>query len=311
MKSQAIILTGANSYEIGEFNDPQNLGTELELVASPIAPLDLQIIAGDFPLIGGYPLITGVSGVGKNAQGKNFFIFSQGVGGGFQTPGVHRQFFRYPDSIIFPLHQSVDPVAASTVMISHLTAYSIIHDLLCAKAGDSILILGANGSLGKSCIAIGQKLGLEVFAASRAGADINGATGIANDAIGTEFLVKHGKECDFVINPLGGPLSAAAQSVSAPHSTHVLVGVSAHPALELIGPLMIGKAQKFVGFNLMTVPLSRIGELVEMTCDDLLNDVIPNLGIEIEAIPRYSIADGRLAIKDAQQNNSRVIVTST
>ena len=173
MKSQAIILSGANSYEIGEFNDPDNLGTELELVAAPIAPLDLQIIAGDFPLIGDYPLITGVSGVGKNTRGENFFVFSQGVGGGFQTPGTHRQFFRYPDSVIFPLHPSVDPIAASAVMISHLTAYSIFHDVLHAKNGDSILIMGANGSLGLSCIAIAQQLGLEVFAASRTGANVS------------------------------------------------------------------------------------------------------------------------------------------
>ena len=306
MKSQAIILSGANSYEISEFTDPQNLGTELELVASPIAPLDLQIIAGDFPLIGDYPLVTGVSGVGKNNKGENFFVFSQAVGGGFQTPGAHRQFFRYPDSIIFPLNPAVDPFAASAVMISHLTAYSIIHDLLKAKKGDSVLILGGNGSLGKSCIAIAQKLELEVFAASRDGADINGARGIANSEIGPDFLNRYGKECEFVINPLGGPFSTAAQTVSAPNSTQVLVGVSANSTLELIGPLMIGKAQKFVGFNLMTMPLLRIGELVAMTCDDLLNNVI-----YVEAIPRFSIADGESAIKVAQQTNSRIILTST
>ncbi len=305
MKSQAIVLSGANSYEISEFTDPQNLGIELELVASPIAPLDLQIIAGDFPLIGDYPLVTGVSGVGKNSEGENFFVFSQAVGGGFQTPGTHRQSFCYPDSIIFPLNPAVDPFAASAVMISHLSAYAIIHDLLKAKKGDSVLILGGNGSLGKSCIAIAQKLELDVFAASRDGADINGATGIANSEIGPDFVYKYGKECEYVINPLGGLFCTAAQTVSAPNSTQVLVGVSANSTLELIGPLMIGKAQKFVGFNLMTMPLLRIGELVTMTCDDLLNNVI-----KVGDIPRFAIADGKSAIKAAQQLNSRIILTS-
>lgn len=265
----ALMASEANIVHFEEVELSESGDRKLQFAAAQISPLDQQIAAGFFPLSKPWPISLGTSGVGHDQNGKSFFVFAEGVGGGFSSGGTHAWEYSFPEHVLFPLPDATQDSAIAASIISLATAHSAFKDIAKAKAEDRVLILGGNGSVGQSCITVGLQLGLQMLIASREGASYAGLPGIRYEEIEGEGRKKLGGSATIIIDPVGGDLTGKAMSIAGPDCVHVLPGFSAGAFMPLLAPRFLGGEHRIVGFNL----LRRTPEIIKQRIEDSIADV--------------------------------------
>lgn len=103
--------------------------------------------------------------------------------------------------------------------INYGTAYSALFQRGAAKAGETLLVLGAGGGVGLAAVQVAHALGLRVIAGCRGEAKqalaLKGGADIALDHSAPDFVARvkdftNGRGCDLVLDMIGGQASAAA-----------------------------------------------------------------------------------------------------
>ncbi|MDG1482036.1 MAG: NAD(P)-dependent alcohol dehydrogenase [Myxococcota bacterium] len=161
---------------------PPTIGEEDVLVAvhaSPVTAGDRRIRAADYPgasmLLG--RLMMGLTGPRQPVQGTMFAGRVLAVGAGVTRFAVGDDVFgsvdfgAYADQLVVSAH---GPVAKMPSGTSHVdaaatpygagTALHFLRDLADVQAGESVLILGASGGVGRHAVQIAKHLGAEVTA---------------------------------------------------------------------------------------------------------------------------------------------------
>ncbi|WP_067473585.1 type I polyketide synthase [Nocardia amamiensis] len=67
-------------------------------------------------------------------------------------------------TLVVPITESLDPVAATTVPIAFTTAYYALHELARLRRGERVLIHSATGGVGLAAIALARRAGAEIYA---------------------------------------------------------------------------------------------------------------------------------------------------
>lgn len=139
-------------------------------------------------------------------------------------------------------------VAAAFVMV-YGTSYHALKDRAKAKAGESLLVLGAAGGVGLAAVELGNAMGLRVIAAASTDAKLDvcrehGAHETINYS--TEDLKERAKELsgggvDIVYDPVGGDYTEAALRATAWEGRLLVVGFAAGPIPQLPANLMLLK----------------------------------------------------------------------
>lgn len=265
----ALMALAANEVKLEEVEISHSDDRRLQFKAAQISPLDRQIAAGFFPLSKPWPISLGTSGVGCDDEGRNYFIFAEGVGGGFASGGTHASEYTFPESVLYPLPDDSKNSEIAASIISLATAHSALKDIARAKSGDRVLIMGGNGSVGQSCITVGLQLGLEMLIASREGASYSGFPGIRYEEIEKDGVKKLGGRAKVIIDPVGGDLSGVAMSIAGPDCIQVLPGFSAGALMPLVAPRFLGGEHRIIGFNL----LRRSSEVIKERIEESIADV--------------------------------------
>lgn len=147
-----------------EVPEPEPRAGELlvEVVASPISPMDRLTIRGLYPLhaLGGFP---GAQGVGR------VLALGEAVVG--PEPGTHvllpircgawRERLTVPASAVIPLPADRDPIDACTLRIEALTAAVLLDEL---EPGDWFVHSPGAGSVGRYLISLARARGLRSIA---------------------------------------------------------------------------------------------------------------------------------------------------
>ena len=86
--------------------------------------------------------------------------------------GVHRwggraEYVAVPAANLVPLPEEVSDAQAACLGMAYLTAYHGLIRKAQARAGDTLLVLGASGGMGVACIQLGKDLGARVIAVTR------------------------------------------------------------------------------------------------------------------------------------------------
>jgi NADPH:quinone reductase-like Zn-dependent oxidoreductase len=270
MKLNEIVkVVGPNKIEVISEIIEDSESNWLRLIASQISPLDLQISAGLFPLTSPWPITPGTSAVAEDANGSKYFVFAEGVGGGFKTAGVHQQLFKYPEEVLFKLSNNLDPEQVAALMISQLTAYTMIFEIAKATKNENILILGANGSVGRACIVAAQRAELNITLASRKGEPVMDINCLKYEDIGSNTKIFSGQTPNIIIDPIGGDISQIVISIASSECKHILVGHSGGIELNIVAPFLIGNEHKIIGFNLLNRPLEMLYKYFLLACEDI------------------------------------------
>jgi NADPH2:quinone reductase len=182
----------------------------IELHASAINPSDVKNVAGAFkaslPRIPGRDF-AGVVLAGEGWRGKE--VWGSGAGFGVWRDGTHAQYILVDVDGLSekPPHLSME--GASTVGVPYLAAWSGLVEAANIQAGETVLITGVLGAVGRAAVQIAHWKKAKVI-----GADIADESSDADVLVNTKAkdlaaevkALTDGKGADLVFDGVGGPM---------------------------------------------------------------------------------------------------------
>jgi len=195
--------------------DPQVSGDTVLIAtaAASVNPIDWKIRSGarqkDFPLT--FPAILGsdVSGVVR-AVGANVKNFSPGDRVLAFSNKTYAELVAVPESDVTHLPHGVDLVDAAAIPLIALTGDQLVHHAANLQKGQTVLVTGALGSVGRAAVHAAKKMGAQVIAGVRKkqvdearSLGVAGVLAIDND----EAIAKFGA-VDAIADTVGGEVAA-------------------------------------------------------------------------------------------------------
>ena len=185
----------------------------IETIATSVNPIDWKIRSGarqkDFPLE--LPAILGkdVSGVVR-AVGGNVSTFEPGDRVIAMADATYAELVAVKADLVTHLPDGVDPVDAAAIPLVTLTGEQLVRLTPRAVAGQTILVSGALGSVGRAAVHTAKKLGAQVIAGVRARqlgeAESLGAA--ATVALDDDDAIAKLEALDAVADTIGGETAA-------------------------------------------------------------------------------------------------------
>ncbi|MFM6932686.1 MAG: NADPH:quinone oxidoreductase family protein [Novosphingobium sp.] len=197
------------------------------------------------------------AGVADFAVGDR--VFGSGMGGIFAEAGL------FNAANVSKIPSALDFAEAAVFPVNYQTAWHALLDRAAAKAGESLLVLGAAGGTGYAAIEVGKYLGLHVIAsasspekqavAKAGGADAVVTTGAA-DWRDQVKAANGGKDVDIVFDPVGGDATDLAFRTLGYGGRHLVIGFTGGlTALKTNLPLL--KCASLVGVQMRGHAINR------------------------------------------------------
>jgi NADPH2:quinone reductase len=228
----AILNSAGADPDVGDFDDPIAADGQalVEVSLAGVNPIDIRVASGQF---GGpsVPSVVGLEGVGSLADGSRVY-FSPAI----SPYGSWAERALVDPARTFPVPDGLSDDLAVAMGIPALAAWLALDYQAHVASGDSVLVLGATGTVGRVAIQGAKLLGAaRVVAAARSsdalrtlaplGADETVVLGAGDDAQALKDA--SGGGFDVVIDPLYGAPFEAALAASAQHARLVTLGESA------------------------------------------------------------------------------------
>jgi NADPH:quinone reductase-like Zn-dependent oxidoreductase len=186
----------------------------VQIEAAAINPSDVKIVGGAFqhPL----PRIPGrdFAGVVVGGEGETGTrVWGSGVGFGLTRDGAHAEFAVLPAAWISRRPSTLAPEQAATVGVPYVTAWSTLVRAGGIQAGETVLIVGVSGAVGRAATQIAHWRKARVIGAASRSENPSGADVVVNTT--TQDLAQEvraltgGKGADLVLDMVGGPLFEA------------------------------------------------------------------------------------------------------
>ena len=273
-------------------------GETIEVLAAPINPIDVAVSRG--VLASGHPelpYVPGCEAVGRTRDGRVVWIFAGSLGRTSQGAIAERAPIGDAHTIEVP--EGADPALAAGLGIAGLAGWLPFAWRAPLTGGETVLVLGATGSVGLVAVQSAKLLGAgRVVAAGRSAAGLERAARHGADA--TLRLNEHGdlasrfKEAfdgegpSYVFDALWGEPAAAAVHAAAPRATIVNLGQSAGATAELASADVRFKSLSVLGHTNYAVPPD---ELAKHYCRLVDYAVAGEIRLDVERVPLDSITD--------------------
>ena len=257
--------------EIGEAPDPAREEGEalVRVEAVPLNPIDVNVGAGRF--YGGsppLPYVPGCEGVGRVVEGETLapgtLVWAHGAGMGTRRDGALAELLSVPEDAVFSLPDGTDPVLAGALGIAGLAGWLPVAVRAPVQQGETVLVLGATGTVGLVALQGARLLGAgRIVAAGRRPEALERARRLGADAVvslDAEDLAEAFREAcggegpSLVIDPLWGEPVVAAARAAARGARIVHIGQSAGPAAALLSADVRGKELNVLGFSNFGTP---------------------------------------------------------
>ncbi|CAM2188134.1 Zinc-binding alcohol dehydrogenase family protein [Paraburkholderia sacchari] len=229
-----------------------------------INQLSKYIRQGNIPGLNA-PLVLGNEGAGSIEESARFAPGTRvGIYGGnklgITEDGLFQEWTLVEDARLFQLPDTLNWDAGATLSVNFLTAYRALTKAADVKAGQSILVAGATGSVGNALVQLGKALGARVIAlASSADKVTRARDSGAHDVI--DLSQEHdvasavrgltdGQGADWAFDPVGGTvLNQLLYSVRFRGSV-VSLGFAGgmEPAFDALE--IIAREKRIVGYSL-------------------------------------------------------------
>jgi NADPH2:quinone reductase len=257
--------------EPGERPEPETPDGKavVELLAAALNPADLAIASGSFPA-GNPPLpyVPGIEGVGRVVRSSRLApgtrVWASGRGLGVAADGAFSERFAAAEEALFEVPDGADDVVAAAFGQAGLAAWMPLSWLAPVRAGESVLVLGATGSVGTVAVQAAKLLGAgRVVAAGRNEARLAAASELGADATvslegddlpGRLAAAFDGAPPTLVLDALWGPAVEAAAAVAGPGARIVNLGQSAGAVATLPSGQVRGKQLQIFGYSNFAVP---------------------------------------------------------
>jgi NADPH:quinone reductase-like Zn-dependent oxidoreductase len=241
------------------------------VLAAPLNPLDLLIASGAFHSARHEdPYVPGSECVGRVLESD---VFAEGslvyaeCKASPATPGAFAERAIIPDEDLLALPDGVDPVLAAAIGNSGTAAFLPLVEIANLRVGETVLILGATGAVGRLAVQIAHRRGAgRVIGVARNAGELDSLLSLGADAVVelrrdesvedlAERLVAASGPVDVVLDGLYGlPLEAALRACGQ-RARVVSIGNLAGPTVEIPAGLLRGKQITLTGFAGLHTPL--------------------------------------------------------
>lgn len=257
------------SYTLKE-HDPGQPGegqVRVAIKAAGVSFVDVLTARGEYQFKPPLPYIPGseysgvIEAVGPGVTGfaAGDRVFGSGMGGIFAEAALFNaaNVSRIPEGLTF--------AEAAVFPVNYQTAWHALVDRAAAKAGESLLVLGAAGGTGFAAVEVGKYLGLRVIASASSPDKQAAATAGGADAVVTTGAAdwreqvkaaNGGRDVDIVFDPVGGEATDLAFRTLGYGGRHLVIGFTAGlTALKTNLPLL--KCASLVGVQMRGHALAR------------------------------------------------------
>lgn len=171
--------------------------------------------------------------------------------------GAWSEYICVAQELACPLPPQADLIEASVLLAPYLTSLYALRSRGNLKPGETLLVLGATGSVGHAAVQIGKILGARVIAAASTDAKCAAALSAGADAVvdstadwkaAVKALAGPGG-VDVVCDPIGGAATDAAFRTLAWGGRHLMVGFAGGEIGALKTNLSIVKGASLVGVD--------------------------------------------------------------
>jgi NADPH2:quinone reductase len=258
--------------EIGEAPEPVRGHGEalLQVVAVPLNPIDINVGAGRY--FGGSPdrpYVPGCEGVARVVESASLapgtLVWANGAGLGVKRGGLLTERVSVDEEVLVPLPDDVDPALAGSLGIAGLAGWLPVAHRAPVRDGETVLVLGATGTVGLVALQGARILGAgRVVAAGRRPEALERARRLGADAVVSldeeeDLAAALAEACggegpSLVVDPLWGEPVVAAARAAAPGARIVNIGQSAGPQAGLFSADVRGKQLEILGFANAATP---------------------------------------------------------
>ncbi len=275
----------------------------VELRAAGLNAADLAIASGTFPA-GSPPLpyVPGIEGLGTVVSSRRFDpgtrVWASGRGLGVASDGAFAERFAAADDVLVEVPDGVDDALAAALGVVGLAAWMPLAWLAPVRPGESVLVLGATGSVGSVAVQAAKILGAgRVVGMGCDAARLRRAQELGADAVveldGGDLEARLAESFDgapptLVFDTLWGRPVEAAAAVAGPSARVAHVGQSAGPTATVASAHVRGKQLQILGYSNFTVPYDALAQGYR----DLLGHAAAGrIVTEVEAFPLDRISE--------------------
>jgi NADPH:quinone reductase len=254
--------------EPGEAPEPSRGEGEalVEVVAVPLNPVDVNVAAGRF--YGGSPptpYVPGSEAVGvvreSDAHAPGTLVWAHA---GTKRNGAVAELLAVPDEVVVPLPEGMDPGLAGALGVAGLAGWLPVAYRAPVREGETVLVLGATGTVGLVALQGARLLGAgRVVAAGRRPEALERARRLGADAVVSleeDNLADAFREScggdgpSYVVDPLWGTPAVAAARAAAPGARLVNIGQSAGAEAAFASADVRGKQLEIIGYSNDSTP---------------------------------------------------------
>ncbi|MDH4178554.1 MAG: zinc-binding alcohol dehydrogenase family protein [Thermoleophilia bacterium] len=292
----AVIRSVGAAAEVGEVGEP--VGEAIDVLAAPLNPIDLAVSRG--ALATGHPelpYVPGCEAVGRTADGRVVWIFGGSLGR--TANGAMAERAAVGDAHVIEVPEGADVALAAAMGIAGLAGWLPFAWRAPLAGGETVLVLGATGSVGLVAVQAAKLLGAaRVVAAGRSDAGLQRAAACGADAtlrldesgdLVAAFREAFGGEGpSYVFDPLWGEPAAAAIQAAAPRATIVNLGQSAGATAELASATVRFKNLSILGHTNFAVPADELAEHYQRLVS---HAIAGEIRLEVERVPLDKVDD--------------------
>lgn len=273
----------------------------VELRAISVNPLDVWVTEGT--VFGGQqrlPFIPGIEAAGE-AEGRRVRV--AGLGLGVAQDGLYRERIAVPRSCLGEVPAGVDFDQAAAAGVAGVTAKQVIEDVAKVGRGEVVVVLGASGGVGSLAVQLAKAAGARVLAETGSPGKAAYIAALGADEVldvstkPLEELVAErteGRGADAIVDPLGGPYTAAAVRALAPRGRVVVLGASAGPTAEIELAPFYRKGAAILTYSGLAAPDEVKARVLERVLEDI---AAGRLRVPIDA---------RLPLEEAAEAHRRI-----
>jgi NADPH:quinone reductase-like Zn-dependent oxidoreductase len=248
----------------------------LEVAAAPLNPVDIWVANGDF--FQGHPelpYVPGVEVVGRVREGGGLeagtLVWTSLDGLGTSRDGCAAELVVARRQALVPMGDDVDLPLAAALGTAGLAAWIPLTRRAPVREGETVLVLGATGTVGQVAVQVARLLGAgRIVAAGRSfeglaharelGADETVAIGNAA-TLADDLRAACGPDgATLVFDPLWGEAFVAALSAAVPHARIIQLGQSGGALAPVPSALVRGKNVDLLGYTNFNMPLDVLAD---------------------------------------------------
>ncbi|HEY2098402.1 MAG TPA: zinc-binding alcohol dehydrogenase family protein [Pseudonocardia sp.] len=235
--------------------------TLVEMRLAAVTPLDRSTLTGKQPCM---PFVPGSEGTGvvlsSDVAAAGAPVVVRGEGVGLTRQGVWGRYAVVPDAAVHALPSSLEPAAALALLTPALTAHTAVRRVAGVLQGETVVVTGVSGLVGRMCAAIARAAGASrVIGLVWLDDSVDSATALVDQVVRVDGLGQVGRElpwCDAVIDTMGGPVTGGVLGHVSPGGRVAVLGYKAGEFTTIDLHQLIGRGLRVLPVNLQRTELA-------------------------------------------------------